>query len=41
MTAHLIVTWLASAVVAGTPLIYASVGEIVAESGGVFNLVFE
>lgn len=41
MTAHLIVTWLASAVVAGTPLIYASVGEIVAERGGVFNLGVE
>ena len=41
MTAHLVLTWLASAVVAGTPLIFASVGEIVAERGGVFNLGVE
>ena len=41
MTLHLIVLWLASAVVAGTPLIYAAVGEIVAERSGVFNLGVE
>ena len=41
MTSHLILTWLASAVVAGTPLIFAAIGEIVAERGGVFNLGVE
>ena len=41
MTSHLLLTWLASAVVAGTPLIFASVGEIVAERAGVFNLGVE
>ncbi len=41
MTTHLVLTWLASAVVAGTPLIFAAVGEIVAERAGVFNLGVE
>jgi simple sugar transport system permease protein len=41
VTPHILLTWLASAVVAGTPLIFASVGEIVAERGGVFNLGVE
>jgi ABC-type uncharacterized transport system permease subunit len=41
MTLHLLVTWLASAVVAGTPLIFAATGEIVAERSGVFNLGVE
>jgi simple sugar transport system permease protein len=41
MTSHLVLTWLVSAVVAGTPLIFAAVGEIVAERGGVFNLGVE
>jgi ABC-type uncharacterized transport system permease subunit len=41
VTAHLLVTWLTSAVVAGTPLIFAAVGEIVAERGGVVNLGVE
>ena len=41
MTAHMVALWLASAVVAGTPLIYAAVGEIVAERSGVFNLGVE
>jgi general nucleoside transport system permease protein len=41
VTSHLVLTWLASAVVAGTPLIFAAVGEIVAERGGVFNLGVE
>lgn len=37
----MLLAWLASAVVAGTPLIFASVGEIVAERSGVFNLGVE
>lgn len=41
MTAHLLVTWLASAVVAGTPLLLASVGELIAERSGVLNLGVE
>ncbi|HVI84848.1 MAG TPA: ABC transporter permease, partial [bacterium] len=41
MTSHMVALWLASAVVAGTPLIYAAVGEIVAERSGVFNLGVE
>lgn len=41
MTDHLILTWLASAVVAGTPLIFAAIGEIVAERSGVLNLGVE
>ena len=41
MTGHLVLTWLASAVVAGTPLIFAAVGEIVAERSGVLNLGVE
>jgi ABC-type uncharacterized transport system permease subunit len=41
VTEHLVLTWLASAIVAGTPLIFASVGEIVAERSGVFNLGVE
>jgi simple sugar transport system permease protein len=41
VTVHLLLTRLASAVVAGTPLIFAAVGEIVAERAGVFNLGVE
>ncbi len=41
MTSHLLLLWLASAVVAGTPLTFAAVGEIVAERAGVFNLGVE
>jgi simple sugar transport system permease protein len=41
VTSHFVVTWLASALVAGTPLILAAVGEIVAERTGVFNLGVE
>jgi general nucleoside transport system permease protein len=41
VTEHILLAWLASAVVAGTPLIFASVGEIVAERSGVFNLGVE
>ncbi len=41
MTVHVVLAWLASAVAAGTPLVFAAVGEIVAERGGVFNLGVE
>jgi len=41
VTGHLLLLWLASAVVAGTPLLFASVGELIAERSGVLNLGVE
>lgn len=41
MTDHLLLLWVTSAVVAGTPLIFASVGELIAERSGVLNLGVE
>jgi len=38
---NIIVAWLAAAVIAGTPILYAALGEIIAERSGIMNLGVE